>query len=91
MAKKLPAKERKKNPFYYLLILVGLLFAATATAYGVMSVVMLNPQRLDTLSPSSLQLLKWIDANGVWLLLAELAALAIATFLVIGLDTEDQA
>ena len=31
-------KTKNKNPFYFLLILVGILFFVTATAYGVMAI-----------------------------------------------------
>ena len=82
--------KKKKNPFYTLLIWVGIVFALTATSYGVMTVTYLraseeitessNPD--DTYHP----LFRFLDENGFDLMLAELGLLGVLTFAAIAYD-----
>ncbi len=82
------AKNREAfNPFYVVLVLVGVAFSVTACAYGVMTFVSLraaeagqNPVAL----PSSLA--KFMNDHGERLLGGELLLLAVATVGAISTD-----
>ena len=84
----LVAKNREAfNPFYAVLVVVGVAFAVTASAYGVMTFVSLraaeagqNPAAL----PSSL--VKFMNDHGERLLGGELLLLAVATVGAISTD-----
>ncbi len=73
------------NPFYVLLVITGIIFCITASAYGVMTVRGLYPESTE-ISESGQRLLDWLDKNGFWLLMIELVALGIFTFGAIALD-----
>ena len=82
-----PIKDKKKpNPFYALLVVVGLAFCITAFAYGVMTVRGLHPDNSLGGSESGQNLMHWLDAYGFQLLMTELVALAVLTFAAIGTD-----
>ena len=72
------------NPFYILLVIVGIVFAVTACAYGVMTI------KLSTAAGASASSGEWLvdflNRYGMWLLLGELAVLAVLTFAAIGTD-----
>ena len=82
--------KKKKNPFYTLLIWVGIVFALTATSYGVMTVTYLRASEeitesskpTDTYHP----LFRFLDKNGFDLMLAELGLLGVLTFAAIAYD-----
>ena len=78
--------KKSANPFYALLIVAGLAFVVTATAYGVMA-VRECPRRRHGRSPSPTHpLMKWMHEHGDTALLTELALLAVCTFGAIGTD-----
>jgi hypothetical protein len=80
----LAAKRKSFNPFYVLLVLVGLLFCMTAIGQWVLMV------RSGRLGPQDLKespIMRLMDQHGMMLLLAELAVLGVAT--VGAITTED--
>jgi len=74
-------QKQPVNPFYSALVVVGVLFAITACAYGVMTVRGLEPRNADEGG-----LIGFLDAYGVWVMLAELLVLGILTVAAIGTD-----
>jgi hypothetical protein len=75
------------NPFYGLLLIAGLAFAITATAYGVMAF------RGREIRPAAAQasvgehpLMAWMSQYGDATLMLELGALAACTFAAIATD-----
>lgn len=74
------------NPFYPVLVVVGMAFAVTACAYGLMTVKMLLPEGAAEVRQASSGLLYWMDRHGMTLLLSELGVLAVLTFAAIGTD-----
>jgi hypothetical protein len=80
---------KSKNPFYALLVIVGLLFAVTATAYCVMAFREARPPAVaaDTETPAPRHpLVAWMHENGEAALLVELGFLAV---FVVGAITTD--
>jgi hypothetical protein len=73
------------NPFYPVLLIVGLVFAVTACAYGVMAVNFLSPAQVMENAPEG-GLLAFLDRHGMTLLLSELGVLAVVTFAAIATD-----
>ena len=83
----MPRTRRALNPFYPILVVMGVLFSITALAYGVMSTVALNRPEIAFASdrtPNSWFLL--IDQHGFSLMMIELAVLFAATVLAISTD-----
>ena len=78
--------KKNFNPFYALLIVVGVAFCITAFAYGIMTLRGLQPADSLGGSESGKQLMHWIDQHGFALLMGELAALAVLTFSAIATD-----
>ncbi len=79
------AKAREPvNPFYVLLVLLGIVFLVTACAYGVMAYRALSPEVARQAKPHPLT--EFLDDHGVELLGGELALLAAASFAAMGLD-----
>lgn len=79
--------EKFANPFYGLLLVAGIAFALTATAYGVMAfrdrdTVEANLSVDDEEHP----LMLWMSEHGTPLLLGELAFLAVFTIGAIATD-----
>ncbi len=85
------------NPFYVLLVAVGILFSVTACAYMVMAFRALHlppagaaaatmDERLAAADRSSDGLMGFMDRHGARLMVAELLLLAVATVAVIGTD-----
>jgi hypothetical protein len=73
------------NPFYVLLVVVGVAFTLTACAYGLMMFNATQPVgRIDLGAPDGL--LGWLNAHGGALLTGELILLAVATLGAIVLD-----
>ena len=79
-------KIKKKNPFYALLVLVGVAFVLTASAYGVMTV------RGTDRSASSVPqtgILGFMDRHGNWILTVEVLLLGLLTVAAMGTDQLD--
>jgi len=74
------------NPFYSLLVAVGIAFAISACAYGVMTVKMLQPAGAAEVREAEGGLLAIMDRWGMTILLAELGMLAVLTVAAIGTD-----
>jgi hypothetical protein len=79
------------NPFYSLLLMAGIAFALTATAYGVMAFRDARPVPLDanvvTTAPTvEHPLMAWMSNHGEAALLTELGFLAVFVFGAIGTD-----
>jgi len=74
--------RRKKNPFYVLLMFVGVAFTLTACSYGVMVLRQASPERFeDPLvdEPPEGSLMYVMDKHGFTILMLELAMLALLT------------
>jgi hypothetical protein len=69
------------NPFYAVLLFVGLAFALTCCAYTVMSFRQLDPHAID--EPGMVALMK---DHGLTIMLGELGLLGVLTFAAIGTD-----
>jgi hypothetical protein len=82
------------NPFYALLLIAGIAFALTATAYGVMAFREARPAPLDAAvvgaetADTAVEhpLMAWMRRNGEAALLTELGFLAVFVFGAIGTD-----
>jgi hypothetical protein len=74
-------QKKPINPFYSALVVVGVVFALTASAYGVMTVRGLDPHRAGEAG-----LVGVMERHGLTLLMVELAILAVLTFAAIGTD-----
>ncbi len=82
----MPRDSEPVNPFYVLLIVVGVAFTLTSCAYGVMMFKSDLPlARVDMGAPVGL--LGFLNAYGAWMLGGELLALTVATFGAIALDS----
>jgi hypothetical protein len=77
-------RQTFSNPFYLLLLVAGLIFTITACAYGVMTV---RGLRQAAGSGTSESLMDWLDEYGLWLMLGELAGLAVCCLLAIATDS----
>jgi len=76
--------KKSANPFYALLVLVGVAFVVSAAAFCVMTVRATAAGGVPT---TEHPLLAWMDQHGVTLLIVELALLMISTFGAIGTDS----
>lgn len=80
------------NPFYVMLVIVGLLFAVTACAYGAMStyyavaVQRLSAEEAAAIMENESSWMALLDKHGITLMLCQLAVLAMATFAAIATD-----
>jgi hypothetical protein len=81
----MPTKKRF-NPFYALLVPVGLAFAVTAFAYGFMAFQAVNAVRAEAGRHGAHPLFQWLRAHGDAMLLGELAVLAVLTVGAISTD-----
>ncbi len=89
---KKPSKKKRTNPFYVMLIVVGLAFCLTASSFGML---MLRDMRStstyaydeEEVSASEASFVELVDRYAVQLLTGELVLLAIATFGAIGTDS----
>ena len=75
------SRAKPVNPFYAVLVVVGVTFALTASLYGVMTVRNLDPRAAE---PSGL--IAFMEQHGVTLMVFELGVLALLTFAAIGSD-----
>ncbi len=78
-------KPKSANPFYPVLLVVGIVFSVTACAYGVMTVNLLSPAQVMG-GETENGFVAFLDRHGTTLLLAELGVLAVVTFAAIGTD-----
>jgi hypothetical protein len=83
-----PRSKKFANPFYSLLLVAGIAFALTATAYGVMAFREARPAAAEALQATTVEhpLMNWMSRHGESALVIELVALAIFTFGAIGTD-----
>ena len=79
-------KRSAVNPFYLLLILLGIAFAITACAYSVMTLKAVRPQPAAADSAGGAAMLEFLDRHGGELMAGELALLAVATVGAIATD-----
>lgn len=77
------AHEKAFNPFYPLLLVAGVVFALTASAYGVMTVKLLRGPGAGTPHP----LIALMDEHGFEIMMWEIGALAVVTAAAIGTDS----
>jgi hypothetical protein len=85
----MPRSKKSANPFYVLLVIAGVTFAITATAYGVMAFRDAQPATAadqSSMTNEGHPLLAWMDHHGETALMVELAFLAVCTFGAIGTD-----
>ena len=86
------ATKQPANPFYVILVVVGILFLVTASAYGVMTVKQLHgpfdqDEQVDQGEQAAGErFLRFLDQHGVALLLGEIAVLGLVTVAAIGTD-----
>jgi hypothetical protein len=82
----MPATKRR-NPFYILLVPVGVAFVVTAFAYGFMAFQAVNATRAEAGRYVSHPLFQWLRAHGDATMLIELAVLAVLTVAAIAADS----
>ena len=70
------------NPFYVLLMIVGVAFVLTACAYGWSARLKLDPETFDR----NEAFIALVDRYGMSSMIVELALLTVLTFLAIGTD-----
>jgi hypothetical protein len=80
----MPQKRSAFNPFYALLVALGIAFALTACAYSVMTLRAVRPPADEEVSGGAL--LEFLDQQGGRLMAAELALLAVASVGAIATD-----
>lgn len=78
--------KKWKNPFYTLLIPVGMAFVITVFAYGFIAFVEVNATNPEARELSQQQLGTWLNAYGTELMFWELGALGILTVGAIATD-----
>jgi hypothetical protein len=84
----MPANKRR-NPFYVLLIPVGAAFVVTAFAYGIMAFQAVNvpsAHAREIASDSAHPLFQWLRTHGDAAMLWELTVLAVLTLAAIATD-----
>ncbi|TWU28049.1 hypothetical protein [Bythopirellula polymerisocia] len=81
------AAKKWKNPFYTLLIPVGMVFVVTVFAYGFMAFLAVNGTNIEATSQSGHPLFAWLDKHGTQLVLWELAVLGVLTVGAIATDS----
>lgn len=78
-------KRSAFNPFYVLLVVLGIAFTLTACAYVVMMLRALQPN-VEPAAPQGASLLRFVDRHGAALMTAELLLLALTTVGAISTD-----
>lgn len=79
------SSSKRANPFYVLLIPVGLAFVVTCFAYGFMGFQAVNGGTAPSWARHPLT--GWLRAYGDWALVAELVGLAILTVAAMAFDS----
>jgi hypothetical protein len=88
MNRVIPLSLKKfKNPFYTLLIPVGLVFVLTVFAYGFMAFMEVNATKREVRASANHPLFSWLDENGTSLVLWELGILGVLTVGAIATDS----
>jgi len=83
----MPAKRSTTNPFYVLLVVLGIAFALTACAYTVMTLKAVRPSpAAGGESAGGAALMEFLDEHGAALMGGELVLLAVATIMAIATD-----
>ena len=85
----MPRSKKSANPFYALLVMAGITFALTATAYGVMAFRDARPMAVESERATAAAvhpLMAWMSQHGETALIAELILLAVFTFGAIATD-----
>jgi formate-dependent nitrite reductase membrane component NrfD len=75
------AARKPTNPFYVASLPIGVLFGLTACAYVVMTMRGIDPQRAEETG-----LVRLMERHGVFIMMIELAALAVLTVAAIFSD-----
>jgi hypothetical protein len=78
--------KKPRNPFYVLLVPVGVAFVVTAFAYGVMAFQSVSTLRGADPARNAHPLWTWLRRHGDETLLGELAVLGVLTAAAIGTD-----
>lgn len=78
--------KKWKNPFYTLLIPVGMVFVVTVFAYGFMAFMEVNATNPEARESIRHPLFVWLNQNGTRVLLWELGILGILTVGAIATD-----
>ncbi|HUE74841.1 MAG TPA: hypothetical protein VMP01_28495 [Pirellulaceae bacterium] len=76
------SKRQALNPFYVVLMVVGVAFALTASAYGWSARLKLDPETFDR----NAAFIALVDRYGMLSMIVELGLLTVLTFLAIGTD-----
>jgi hypothetical protein len=79
------AAPEPRNPFYFLLLAVSMLFVATAIAYGILPQIEDNAASMGQRAPIS-PFRSALRRDGAMWLLYEVAAIAVVVVLCLGLD-----
>jgi hypothetical protein len=79
--------KKFKNPFYTLLIPVGLVFVLTVFAYGFMAFMEVNATKREVREQANHPLFTWLDEHGTKLVLWELGVLGVLTVGAIATDS----
>ncbi|MEX0937089.1 MAG: hypothetical protein WDZ59_04455 [Pirellulales bacterium] len=80
-------KTEKSNPFYVLLVVVGIAFVLTVFAYGLMTYQSMQPQLASVHGGSDHPLWQLMRERGNQMLVVELSLLAVLTVAAIGTDS----
>lgn len=79
--------KKWKNPFYTLLIPVGMVFVVSVFAYGFMAFLELNATNAEARAQMGHPLFTWLDENGLPMLLWELGVMGVLTVGAIATDS----
>lgn len=79
--------KKYKNPFYTLLIPVGMAFVVTVFAYGFMAFMEVNGTNPEAREQARHPLFAWLNEHGTRMVMWELAALGVLTVGAIGTDS----
>lgn len=79
--------KKWKNPFYTLLIPVGLVFVVTVFAYGFMAFLAVHATHPEALAQADHPLFTWLAQHGTNALIVELAVLGVLTVGAISTDS----
>ena len=82
----MPDPSKNPNPFHALLVVVSVVFTLSACAYGVMAVRNMNPGQQTPGPGDGHLLIEMLDRYGAYILLIELAVLAIVVAAAIGTE-----
>lgn len=80
------AVSKSRNPFYLLLLPVGVVFVVTAFAYGFMAFQAVNGSPAEIEANRSHPLFTWLRSHGDAAMLIEIAVLGVLTTAAIATD-----